>query len=79
LDGTLIDTDALHKECYREAGVSLEQLDEQIRQGTLQVSPEIKAKKNEKNIHMFLLSKLFMGCEYISKYANLISITLVSN
>lgn len=47
LDGTLVDTDALHIKCYREAGVSCEQLERQIRKGTFQVSAEIKEKKNE--------------------------------
>ena len=47
LDGTLVNTDSLHVQCYKDAGAPLEQLDDHIRSGTLQVSSEIKQRKTE--------------------------------
>ena len=47
LDGTLVDTDALHISCYKEVGVIADNLVEKIRKGELQVPPEVKAKKTD--------------------------------
>lgn len=47
LDGTLVDTDNLHVECYKEAGALPDNLAHHIRRGTHNVTPEIKQKKAE--------------------------------
>jgi len=45
LDGTLVDTDRIHAECYKQAGAPIENLAHKLRRGELQVSLEIKQRK----------------------------------
>jgi HAD superfamily hydrolase (TIGR01509 family) len=45
LDGTLVDTDAIHVACYRKVGVEDEDLAKKLRQGELHVTPEQKKQK----------------------------------
>jgi HAD superfamily hydrolase (TIGR01549 family) len=45
LDGTLVDTDAIHVACYRKVGVLDEDLPYKLRRGELHVTPEQKKQK----------------------------------
>ncbi len=45
LDGTLVDTDAIHVRCYEQVGAPKENLAYALRRGELNVSPEMKAQK----------------------------------